>query len=374
MDTYIGQAAELAGMGLDAWLRNDYAIILALPATLLARSYAGLRNSATSLLVAFLVLRLLLVGNPWAWQFYAQHLKHGDVGWRQYSVIHETRYGYLGMQMPSRYLAVGSSQTNAIYAKYAQQHKELAIFEMAGMMPIDLMLYREQIARYRPEVILLYLSEFDLAREQPPESISMAPGQGAYLVSLWSRFRAFTVGDDYNRALTELLVGEVFPEFKYSFVFRSILDKEIRKLSGRFGKKDARPSTRVPRSERIRLLRESISPEYTAFNMTFLREFISFAGSINSRVVIVEGQYHPEVSTDAISKVNREVVEQLNMLAREFEHVRFIARTETGDFTDADYMDLTHVTQDVGYDFTGRLIASLEAGNQKNRLPSKGDN
>ena len=361
-------------MGLDAWLRNDYAVVVALPATLLAMSFTRLRNSATSLLAAYLVLRLLLVGNPWAWQFYAQYLKHGDVGWRQYSVIHETRNGYLGMRMPARYLAVGSSQTDAIYRKYAQQHEELAIFEMAGMMPIDFMLYRDQIARYRPEVILLYLSELDLAREQPPESISMAPGQGAYLVRLWSRFRDFTFDGAYNRALTELLVGEVFPEFKYGFVFRSILNKEIRELSGRFGKTDAQPSTRVPLSERIRMLRESILPEYTAFNMTFLREFVSFAGSINSRIVIVEGQYNPEVPTDAIRKVNREVVEQLHMLAREFAHVRFISRAETGEFSDTDYMDLTHVTQDVGYDFTRRLIASLEAGSQRDHLPSKDGN
>ena len=370
MDNLLQQSAAIAGPGLEAWLRADGMLILVLLVLLIGSRLAGIRHFLVRLLIVFLALRLVLLGNPWIWQLYTQKLAFADVGWRQYSVISRVRDSYLQDSRQPHYLAVGSSQTGILYADYAKQHADFRIFELAGMTPLDLMMFRRQIAEHRPEVILLYLSDFDIARQIPPESISMAPRQGLGLLQLWSWYDVLSSGNTYGRAVAELLAGEIFPEFKYGFIFRGISDKAMRRVARRLGIQAApQPSVRTPLDKRVSLLRSTISTEYIDSGMLLLRAFLEFTATMDTRVVIVEGQYHPAVFDDATLHANREVAGRLSALAEAFDHVRYIPRSMTGEFAAEDYTDLTHVRPQAGYAFASRLVDLLEQENRKSVTP-----
>ena len=362
MDTLLQQAMAITGPHLQAWLQADGLLILVLLVLLAGSRFARARNFPVRLLIVFLALRLVLFGNPWAWQLYAEQLASADVGWRQDSVISKMRDSYQRDGKHPRYLAVGSSQTEILYSNYAEQHADFGIFGLAGMTPLDLLTFRGQIADRRPEVILLYLSDFDIARQIPPESISMAPRQGLGLLQLWSWFGTLSPWNRYERAVAELLAGEVFPEFKYGFIFRGISNKLMHRLAQRLGRQPpAQPSVRTPLDERVRLLRTTIATDYIDSGMSLLRAFLEFTAARKIRVVIVEGQYHPAVFDDATRQVNREVAKRLSALAQEFSQADYIPRSVTGEFAAADYTDATHVRPEAGYAYASRLIELLEA-------------
>ncbi|HYQ70368.1 MAG TPA: hypothetical protein VET88_00420 [Gammaproteobacteria bacterium] len=355
------QSDAIAAPSLVTWLQADGMLMLVLLILLIGSHIAGSRHFLARLLIVFLALRLVLLGNPWVWQLYAEKLQFADVGWRQYSVIDNMRDSYLSDGRQPRYLAVGSSQTEKLYSYHAKRHADFEIFGLAGMTPLDLLMFRRQIAARNPEVILLYLSDFDIARQIPPESISMAPRQGAGMIQLWSWFGALSAGDTYERAKVELLAGEIFPEFKYGFVFRGIGNKIMHRVAKRVGRQTpTQPSGWTPLDVRVKLLRETIATEYIDTGVSLLRAFLEFTATINTRVVIVEGQYHPAVFDEATLKANREVAARLSALAADFGHASYIPRSLTGEFTAEDYTDLTHVRSRAGRDFTTRLLGLLE--------------
>ena len=79
----------------------------------------------------FLTIRVLFLQNPLSWSFY-RRLTVDDVGWRQKDEIHSKFEHYLSPK-PVEYLAVGSSQTGAVYEPYAKQHDHLRVLSFAGM-------------------------------------------------------------------------------------------------------------------------------------------------------------------------------------------------------------------------------------------------
>lgn len=303
-------------------------------------------------------LQYLLLGNPVAWHVYAELLSPEEVGWRQYSVILKQRDQYVSQASRVEYLAVGSSQTDALYSGYASEHEQFTVFEMAAMAPLDFVLYRDQIQRYHPGHILLYLSDFDIAREQPPESVAMAPSQGLYLFDLWATIRSQGT-HAYDQALVDMAFGEVFSAYKYRFVFRALSDKVLLRMSRILGRDERTARQRDSLEQRIGFLRESIGAEYIAFNMTFLREFLEDTSATGTQVVVVEGQYNPLVSTAETLKLKKEVRDEVEALCASFEHARFLPAESAYVFSEEDYMDLSHVKPEAGYLFTARLVALL---------------
>lgn len=305
-----------------------------------------------------LALQYLLLGNPVAWQVYAELLSPEEVGWRQYSVILKQRDQYASPDSRVEYLAVGSSQTDALYSGYAGRHDQLTVFEMAAMAPLDFVLYRNQIQRYHPGHILLYLSDFDIAREQPPESVAMAPRQGLYLIDLWTTIRSQGT-HAYDQALVDMAFGEVFPAYKYRFVFRALSDKVLLRVASFLGRDERAARERDSLEQRIGFLREGISEEYIGFNVTFLREFLEDTAGTGTQVVIVEGQYNPLVSTAETLALKKEVRDHLESLCASFEHARFLPAESVYVFSEEDYADLSHVKPEAGYRFAERIVALL---------------
>jgi hypothetical protein len=311
-------------------------------------------------IVLFLALRVLLFGNPWAWSVYEANLRARYVGWRQMSVIREELRADLRPPRGVRFLAVGSSQTDALYDRIAREREDLRVFGLAGLFPLDFVLYQDRIAEYRPEVVLLYLSEFDLARVHDAERAVLAPPQGLRLVRLARTILALPGGERYRRALAEMAVGEVFPEYRFGFVFRGLR----RKIQGgaRVEARAAPDEGPVERASPEALAREianlrgGMSAEQIDFNLPFLREFLEACGRWGSRVVIVEGRLAPGVSDEAMRKMNERVARELRALDLRYEHVVFIPRAEQPPIEDGDWVDASHVRREAGRAWAERML------------------
>jgi hypothetical protein len=315
-------------------------------------------------IVLFLALRVLLFGNPWAWSVYEANLRARHVGWRQMSVIREELRAHLRPPRGVRFLAVGSSQTDALYDRIAREREDLRVFGLAGLFPLDFVLYQDRIAEYRPEVVLLYLSEFDLARVHDAERAVLAPPQGLRLVRLARTIVALPGGERYRRVLAEMAVGQVFPEYRFGFVFRGL----FRRVQGG-DRVEARaapgegPVERVSREvfeREIANLRTGMSEAQVEFNLPFLREFLEACGRWGSRVVIVEGRVSPDVPDAAMRTLNERVARELRGLDLRYDHVVFIPRAEQPPIEDGDWVDASHVTREAGREWAARMLASLE--------------
>jgi hypothetical protein len=344
-DEWVGLAGMIAVVAVVVWF---------------ALRLSGPWRAAGLAVAAVLVLRIVLVGNPLSWHLYAQRLDPDTVGWRQYDLVRIQRDHYRTPPIDLRYLAVGSSQTEAVYGRYAQDRANLDLFVVAAMMPMDFVLYADEIIRREPQTVLLYLSDFDIAKRPTAEAMVVAPRQGADLWGVARRLLSLSGGDELDRALLELAVGEVLPEFKFRFVFRGIVDRHMRRVANRVGAHESHQRTPASIGERMRWLRESLAGEYIDFNLAWLEDFLVRMQRAGIEVVMVEGGYHPAVPNAEMAGWDARVQHDLESLAGSYHGVRFVPRSAVYRFNADDYHDLTHVTPEAGERFTRRLLEVLE--------------
>jgi hypothetical protein len=310
------------------------------------------------MLAGFLLIRVAILGNPVSWEVYSRVLDAGVVGWRQYDLVRIQRDSYMQPRAGLRYLAVGSSQTEAVYARYARQHDDFDTLIVAAMMPMDFVLYANEVVRRRPATVLLYLSDFDIAKRPSAEAMVLAPSQGAGLATFLRQFHAQPMNDELQRAAFELAVGEVLPEFKFRYVFRGLLDRCLRRVADALGSRDRAHGRRSTVEERANSLRDSLGVQYVGGNLAWLEEFLGIVTSHGIEVVIVEGHYHPAVSNTKTTLLSSTVRSRLEQLAGA--HIRYVPQSVLGGLTAADYSDLTHVEPEAGDRLVHRLVAILE--------------
>ena len=144
----------------------------------------GKRSARTRFLLTLFVLvtasRLCLFGNPFAWAIYSKFLRVDDVDYRPSDVIRieERKYQFGLPQNHSKYLAVGSSQIGCIFVNATARAAGIRNFSLAGMGPLDFVLYSDYICDCSPEYVILYLSEFDLCRAPQVTLLKTGPSQG----------------------------------------------------------------------------------------------------------------------------------------------------------------------------------------------------
>ena len=311
--------------------------------------------------VVMAFMRITLFYNPVAWAVYNQLLPLKSIDWRHHDVIICEGGKYLKPQKKIKYLAVGSSQTSVIYNTYARQSNELSVFALAGLSPLDLYTYRHEIVRKKPEFVLLYLSEFDIARN--PELSS----------SRWSKFSLsdihelksiidttsyFKPGDD--QIVYDLFFSKYFPEFKYSFVFKDLVNIIFNKdeLLG------LTPPTQVNDSLSLKIQLQylnELSEKYIPFNMYYLEKAIKSLNQNKIRVIIIEGQYNPQAYVSHNLILNKKVRYFLADLTKENPENIFLTRDEIPNFVLDDYRDGYHVKENSGLKFAENLIQKLDS-------------
>jgi hypothetical protein len=323
-------------------------------------------------LIVFLLMfltRFIFLENPFAWEIYKKLLTQQDIGYREFDIItaQVDRFRSSLSPKPTEFLAVGSSQVGAIFYQWGGPPIDLKIYSIAGMKPIDYLLYRDELQKYRPRNILLYLSEFDIAVTPQIEAVLLGPQQGVNSIGIWEKIIKCGLWNEYKNMLIYCAFAEMLPEYKYSFIFRGIVKKlwgsEPSKANVKLPTLPTDPSEINPELlKSTELLNQVFQDAGIQFNIECLKEFVVFCAAKNIQVIIVEGQYNPLAYTPKAMSYNTKVKEMLCGLQKEYKNVRFIPRTLCYQFNFREYRDISHVLPDAARRFTKHLSLSLLGG------------
>lgn len=324
---------------------------------------SGLRSSwrtIPSVIVVVLLVRLFLFDNPWSWLFYKNFLTVDDVGWRQMAVINYEYTKFFKRPQKTKYLAVGSSQTGALYAPYSRKYNEPKIFTLSGLNSLDLILYKKHIKSFKPDYILLYLSEFDLAHEPGLERVVIAPNQGLHLLKIYPILLETMSFTNSKSLLMEILMSEFFPEYKYSFIFRGIINNITKKNKAL----KTQALTKIPNDEYLKIqlknLKKNIDKKWVNLHFNALENFLNYCKKQSLNIIIVEGQYNPLAYTDENLALNRIVHKRLLALESQLPNVVFIPRSAVFEFSVNDYRDGFHVKPKQAYYYVEKLMRVIE--------------
>ena len=301
-------------------------------------------------------IRIFLFDQPFGWYLYKNYIYPKDVGYRQLStVIHEYNK-FLKRPAHTKFLAVGSSQTERIYLEYDKKHDELSKIAFPGGNAIDLILYKDYIKSFNPDYILLHLSEFEMSGKPNLISAVLSPRQNLSLISIYPILHSIAEFYDSKTVLNEIIAGEFFPEYKYSFIPKGIVNKLMKKNETL----DIDPDMLTKNFTRLKNFDVKKKEKNIEFNFKLLKKFLSYCKKESLKVIIVEGQYNPSTYSKALLRLNTIVRRKLSALSLEFKNVTFIPRASIMEFTSDDYTDNAHVKPERGYYFVTKLMKTLE--------------
>lgn len=345
-----------------AWIDLSLLALTAL-LFLLVRKYW--RDFKTKPLIYFVLLvaftRLLLFYNPFTWALYNKLLSIKEMDWRQYDELVYEGSKFIADRGEVKYYAVGPSATGVTFKQYAKEHPELKFFSMAGLSPLDMYTFRYEIIRHNPKVILLNLSELDMARKTELSSSQWSPFSLEDIREFAKVVDTVKYFSDDERNISEAIVfGKYFPEFKYSFVYKSLLEKLFReKEANVFATSDDNSVDSVQYKIQMHEIGE-LSDQYIPFNTFYLAKSVRFFNDNKIPVIIVEGQYNPRAYCDKTRALNQEVRHVVNNLIKSNPVNRFIPREQLYQFADTEYRDGYHVKSLAGLRFTSDLVKYLE--------------
>ena len=154
-----------------------------------------------------------------------------------------------------------------------------------------------------------------------------------------------------SSSVHEFVAGQLFPEYRYRFVFRAFLKQW-------FG--EAYESARPPvATQRFAEFSTYYDPQWLDYNFGFFLEFLEFCRSRGIEVMVVEGQVNPAAVTPTIADLNRMVRRRLEDLRTEFPNLSYVPAAAVYEFSPAEYHDTTHVLPEAARTYTERLSAYL---------------
>lgn len=309
------------------------------------------------LVIIILIFRIIAFENPVAWYIYSNTLDPEVIGWRQSSVLYDEFVQFKSHE-ETKYLAVGSSQTEAIYNIHSYNNPEFHVKSLAALGPLDMYLYRNNILQYDPEVVLLYLSEFDMAREPEWNASKIAPSQGLAFPLIYRDFNKWFSGSEFRLAMKEMIAGELLPEYKYSFIFKGYIDQLFNKASV-FPVEGNMMSDEERQEYQFSRLASALSEDNLEVNFNYLEKFLNHLDHHGISVIIIEGQYHPKAYTPRNLQVREIVRQRFIEMDYSYAHTRFIPEDEVLQFAASDYKDAYHVHHESGVKFSQLIVEIL---------------
>lgn len=314
-------------------------------------SWTGIMGLAVSLFVS---VNILVFYNPLFFTISSKTLVASDIGWRQADALRAEIYRFK-KNVATDFAAVGSSQTGAIYIPYTYEETNLSVLTMAGMGPLDFLLYKNIIRSLCKHTVILTLSDFDLGRKPSLLGPKLAPPQGIGLYEIISLLRhdpSITYAE-----IQDLLLANMIDAYRYQYIFRGYLDKA-------FGRNNASPSedvTTLTDEEFLRIHLQNllqIDRRWFPVNLLLLERFLAWTGKNKRQVVIVEGHYHPRALARN-EAVHAEASAQLKLVCRKFNNCSYLQNSQLYEFSESDYRDGYHVREEAGKRFTEALMKEI---------------
>jgi hypothetical protein len=320
------------------------------------KSLSLTRTISLGILIA-VTTNILFFYNPLFFRISSDILKAKDIDWRQADALSKEIYRFR-KNTAVKYLAVGNSQTGAIYSSYAKEEPRLSVFTMAGMGPLDFVLYKDMIKSLCNGTIILTLSDFDLGREPSLLGAKLSPPQGIQLFKITS-----LLWHEPNITYSEVqdfIFANIADAYRYQYIFKGFADKL-------FARKKAFPGedlTAISDAEYLKIHLKNLSMldrTWFPINLVLLEQFISWANENSLKVAIVEGGYHPR-ALDANIALHGEASVKLELLCKRYMNCSYYKSSQLYKFAEDDYRDGYHVKKDSGWKFTKKLMSTIGNG------------
>lgn len=313
-------------------------------------------------LLLFLLVRQLILANPAAWFAYYKTLSWEDIGFRQVDTITYKLRRYFKPENKIEYLAIGSSQTGALFRHQAKQDNSFYKVELAGMNPIEYDFYKEEVERLQPDIVLLQLSIFDLGRKPNYSTIIYAPEN---FTGAFEQIFHMVEQDDSKeatKAAKDYLIGHFFPEYKYSYIFKGLKNKFITtqnvKSSGRLVFKNKTREEKT--ADQTDALKKEFSLDYKDLYLSYLRRFLSFCNERGVKVVIAQGQYHPNAYTEKNKRFDAIIQSSLIKLTQSHSNSIYFSRSEIYELSKDEFVDGYHASQPGAKIYTQKLLEKID--------------
>jgi hypothetical protein len=236
----------------------------------------------------------------------------------------------------------------------------ISLFTLPGMDLFEMALYRDWIREKKPDVVILYVSDFDFGREPRLSALIQAPPQGVYLATVLRRLQPRFGYRELGDAVLRRVFRNLFPEVTYHEIFRALARAAFgRVLPERFV--NPPPATvRVADQAWFELVMTMNNRDLQA---AFFEDFLRSCQSEGIKVLILEGQYHPAVRSPRYLPLRRWVRSEMRRLTRLYRNVRFLPSRKIYRFQAGDYKDVTHVNKRAAQIYLRQLESYLLSHN-----------
>ncbi|MDD5439833.1 MAG: hypothetical protein PHS37_06585 [Candidatus Omnitrophica bacterium] len=355
-------------MSLGMWQDMPLTCYIGISATALASLVLCVRKALTLphgrvaaaavFIVAIFTLRSILFWNTAAWKIYNEALTSKDVEGREKHVIDYRLYAERDRFKKCKYLAIGTSQSGEIFGyKFAYDSGFECVF-MGGLGVWEYGFFRDIIKDKDPDYIVLYLSEFDMARHTDITSIPLTPDRLSHAITIFmNMYRYERFRKDAISFLVNAFMAEVMPEYKYGVIFRDLLNKLMR-YRRVFGK---RSFEEMSYRELLKIEADNINNNLYEENIAVTVPFLDdFCAGQDVPVIILEGHYNPLLYTQKSLSLNRTAVDEIRKVASKYKNAIFVPRTDLYEFQVNDFRDGYHVTEKPAEEYVKSLFRYLD--------------
>lgn len=309
------------------------------------------KRTIGSLILAVLFIaafRTAVFSNPRFWDYVHEHLEMpSEIGAMEQDAIlvlgsRVSKY----LKTPRPYFAAGSSQVNRIFSSKLFRAAGGKVISMAYGDVLTLLLYSKFVNGRSADNLILYFSEFDFFRPMKYERMKHSPPLYFERFSIF--FRLFRFAPDPGEFLLytfEAFLSDLFPEYKYRFIFQGFLKKIQNKF---FVSK--RPSGSAPEYSWQRHLDEideymRTGHVYFEMRVRMLEMLLERLARENPEmlVFIFAGDIHPDAHTALSKELHERTTAMLQELSTKYTNLVYVPAGTIYSFQPEEYSDVTHI-------------------------------
>jgi hypothetical protein len=349
-------AAQTLGVGTYYFWRYGLLIFLFLLSFLLLLKYRDRISQRARgfswALIAIGIIRVLLFESPAAWNSYLNAIPPDTLSFltaRQKAA--ELRNRQL---IPAKldFLIVGSSAMKYALTGVKKWRPRTEFIYAYGMRAMEAAFCRREVKSFNPSLIILYLTEYELGNITWED----AKYQSFYSFAdlefpvLYARLGKVMGLDRLTGYFLRSLTGFIFPEYRYSFIFRALINKLLgRPFRARFSELPPDRVLELKIQDQLGSMKKILrSPSWSAqmdINLLFLNDFLRFCRGEGIRVVLLQGRLHPRLETERTETLRLVATPRLEALAAAYANARFIPDSEFPPLVPDDFRDLMHLTE-----------------------------
>jgi len=305
-----------------------------------------------------LILRAALFHTPITWYAFFMMYTSEEIGFRERNMLQANIEKYFRRSDSTQYLVIGSSQSR-MFKDVATENRDFSVYSFAGLQPIEYPLWVSLVESRKPRNVILYISEFDLARESTPAALYLDPLPIERVTWLYDNLSAQHGSAVALATVKRMAVGALIPEYRFGYLFRAQTNRW-------FGSPSAN-ANQAPRltpeqwaQEQAVGLRSRLYDKYIDVNASLLEQFVADCVANGSKVYILEGQYHPVAYDENLRQLRRKSHSVLSAMAARNRNVEFIPIEAQPALASGDYVDGYHLSPESSRRFAMALFTLVK--------------